>query len=177
MEWYILQSLSGQEQRIATLIKEKAAKDGLDKYIEEVIVPTEKVSEIHKGKKITTNKKFLPGYVLLKMDMQDSLWHLITSIPKVGKFLGAGGKPTRVSEAEIAKIMKQLEESVIAREKEALFVVGDFVQVKEGPFESFKGTIEDIDMEKQKLKVELSIFGRPTPIELTFDQVSKVNSE
>ena len=177
MEWYILQSLSGQEQRIATLIKEKAVKDGLDKYIEKIIVPTEEVSKIHKGKKVTASKKFLPGYILVKMDMQDALWHLISNIPKVGKFLGVGGRPTKVPEAEVAKIMKQLEDNVLAKEKEGIFVVGDSVQVKEGSFDGFKGVIVDVDLEKQKLKVEVSIFGRSTPIELNFDQVSKVESE
>ena len=176
MDWYILQSLSGQEKRIATLIKEKARKDDLDKYIEEVIVPTEKVTQVHKGKKVTADKKFLPGYILLKMDMRDALWHLITSIPKVGKFLGSGGKPKKVPEAEVAKIMEQLEASVVAREQESLFVIGDSVKVNEGPFESFIGTIEDVDSEKQKLKVSVVIFSRATPLELNFTQVSKVDS-
>jgi len=176
VDWYILQSLSGQEKRIATLIKEKARKDGLEECVEEIIVPTEKVTEIQKGKKVTTDKKFLPGYILLKMDMKDELWHLITNIPKVGRFLGASGKPKKVPDAEIAKIMKQIEVSAIAREKESLFVVGDSVKVNEGPFESFVGTVEDVDGEKQKLKVSVVIFSRATPLELSFTQVSKVNS-
>jgi transcription termination/antitermination protein NusG len=176
VDWYILQSLSGQEKRIATLIKEKARKDGLDEYIEEVVVPTEKVTEIQKGKKVSTDKKFLPGYILLKMDMKDELWHLITNIPKVGRFLSMDGKPKKVPEAEIAKIMEQIEVSAIAREKASLFVVGDSVKVNEGPFESFIGTVEDVDVEKQKLKVSVVIFSRATPLELNFTQVNKASS-
>ena len=173
MDWYILQSLSGQEKRIASLIREKAKKDGLDNLIAEIIVPTEKVTEMQRGKKVSTDKKFLPGYILLNMDMQDQLWHMIANIPKVGKFLGMGGKPRKVPQAEINKIMQQIEVSANAREKESLFVVGDSVKVNEGPFESFIGTVEDVDQDKQKLRVSVVIFSRATPLELNFDQVSK----
>ena len=126
--------------------------------LKRIVVPTEKVTEIQKGKKVSTDKKFLPGYILLKMDMKDELWHLITNIPKVGRFLSMDGKPKKVPEAEIAKIMEQIEVSAIAREKASLFVVGDSVKVNEGPFESFIGTVEDVDVEKQKLKVSVVIF-------------------
>jgi transcriptional antiterminator NusG len=175
VDWYILQSLSGQEKRIASLIKEKARKDGLDQYLGEIIVPTEKVTEIQKGKKVSMDRKFLPGYILLNMDMKDELWHMIANIPKVGRFLGMDGKPKKVPKVEIDKIMEQLEASVVAREKDSLFVVGDAVKVNEGPFESFLGTVEDVDKEKQKLRVSVVIFSRATPLELSFTQVSKVN--
>jgi transcriptional antiterminator NusG len=173
VDWYILQSLSGQEKRIATLIREKAKKDGLDESIGEIVVPTEKVTEMQKGKKVSTDRKFLPGYILVKMDLKDELWHMIANIPKVGKFLGMSGKPRKVPQAEINKIMQQIEVSANAREKESLFAVGDSVKVNEGPFESFIGTVEDVDQDKQKLKVSVVIFSRSTPLELNFDQVSK----
>jgi len=176
VDWYILQSLSGQEKRVAALIAEKARKEGLDKYIEEVIVPTEKVTEVRKGKKVSADKKFLPGYILLKMDMKDELWHLITSLPRAGRFLGIDGKPKKVPESEVAKIMQQLEASVLAKEQASLFVVGDSVKINEGPFESFIGEVEDVDGDKQKLKISVVIFSRATPLELNFTQVSKVNS-
>lgn len=175
MDWYILQSLSGQEKRIATLIMDKAKKDGLGACINEIVVPTEKVMEMHKGKKISMDRKFLPGYILLNVDMKDELWHLIANIPKVGRFLGMGGKPQKVPKSEIDKIMNQIEANVIEREKKSLFVVGDSVKVNEGPFESFTGTVEDVDQEKQKLKVSVVIFSRATPLELNFAQVTKVN--
>jgi transcriptional antiterminator NusG len=175
VDWYILQSLSGQEKRIATLIVDKAKKDGLGECIAEIVVPTEKVMEMHKGKKISMDKKFLPGYILLNVDMKDELWHLIANIPKVGRFLGMGGKPQKVPKAEIDKIMSQIQANVIEREKKSLFVVGDSVKVNEGPFESFTGTVEDVDQDKQKLKVSVVIFSRATPLELSFTQVTKVN--
>ena len=176
MDWYILQSLSGQEKRIATLIVDKAKKDGLGECINEIIVPTEKVMEVHKGKKVSMDRKFLPGYILLNVDMKDELWHLIANIPKVGRFLGMGGKPQKVPKSEIDKIMNQIEANVIEREKKSLFVVGDSVKVNEGPFESFTGTVEDVDQDRQKLKVSVVIFSRATPLELNFTQVTKVSA-
>lgn len=174
MKWYILQSLSGQERRIADSIKEKAAKVGLDKNIEEIIIPTEKVREVRKGKKVEVEKKFLPGYILIKMEMDDALWHVIKNVPKVGGFLGAQGKPEEVPQREIDNIMKQIETNVVARKQALVFEVGDSVRVNDGPFESFVGSVEEVEESKQRLKVFVTIFGRSTPLDLSFTQVTKV---
>lgn len=173
MDWYILQSLSGQEKRVAAAITERAEKEGLSQYVEQVIVPIEKVQEVKKGKKVDAERKFLPGYILVRMEMRDDLWHMITSIAKVGKFLGIRGQPQRVSEKEVQNILGQIESRVLARRQEAMFDVGDEVVVNEGPFESFTGVVEDIDEEKQRMKVSVTIFGRATPLDLEFKQVSK----
>lgn len=173
MDWYILRALSGQEKKVASSIKEKAEKEGIGQCIEEIIIPTEKVTEIHKGKKISVDKKFLPGYILIRMEMQDKLWHLIVNVPGVGNFLGAKGKPEKVPASQIAEIMKQIETKAIAREQESIFEIGDTVKINDGPFESFTGAVEEVDKDKQKVKVSVVIFGRATPLELNFGQVSK----
>jgi len=174
MKWYILQSLSGQEKRIATSIQEKAIKENLQEYIGEIIVPVEKVLEIKKGKKVSVERKFLPGYILIKMDMNDNLWHAIKNIPKVGGFLGASGRPQEVSEREVQVIMEQIQNSAIARTQASVFKIGDSVKIKDGPFESFLGTVEDVEESKKRLKVSVVIFGRATPLDLEFEQVTKV---
>ena len=174
MKWYILQSMSGQEKKVADSIKEQAAKKGLDKNIEDIVIPTEKVVEVRKGKKVDVERKFLPGYILIKMEMNDDLWHVIKSVPKVGGFLGVDGKPQEVSEKEIKSIMSQIETSAIARKQALVFEVGDSVKVNDGPFESFVGVIEEVDDSKQRLKVFVTIFGRSTPLDLGFNQVTKV---
>lgn len=173
MDWYILRALSGQEKKVATAIKEKAAKEGLADCIEEIVIPTEKVTEIHKGKKVSVDKKFLPGYILIKMEMQNKLWHLIVNIPGVGNFLGTKDRPEKVPTSQVAAIMKQIENKAIAREQESVFEVGDTVKINDGPFESFTGAVEEVDRDKQKVKVSVVIFGRATPLELNFEQVSK----
>jgi len=174
MKWYILQSLSGQEKRIAASIAEKAEKENLREYIGEIIVPIEKVMEIKKGKKVSVDKKVLPGYILIKMDMNDNLWHAIKQIPKVGGFLGANGKPQQISEKEVQTIMDQIQSSAIARKQASVFKIGDSVKIKDGPFESFLGSVEDVEESKKRLKVSVVIFGRATPLDLEFEQVTKV---
>jgi len=174
MKWYILQSLSGQEKRIAAAIQEKAQKENLQHLIGEVVVPVEKVVEIKKGKKVDVEKKFLPGYILVKMEMNDNLWHVIKKIPKVGGFLGAHGKPQEISEKEVQLIMEQIQSNVIARKQASVFRIGDSVKIKDGPFESFLGTVEDVEESKKRLKVSVTIFGRQTPLDLEFEQVTKV---
>lgn len=174
MKWYILQSLSGQEKRIAASIEEKAEKENLKEYIGEIVIPIEKVIEIKKGKKVSVDKKVLPGYILIKMDMNDNLWHAIKQIPKVGSFLGANGKPQQISEKEVQVIMEQIQNSAIARKQASVFKIGDSVKIKDGPFESFLGNVEDVEESKKRLKVSVVIFGRATPLDLEFEQVTKV---
>jgi len=174
MKWYILQSLSGQEKRIAASIAEKAEKENLKDYIGEIVIPIEKVIEIKKGKKVSVDKKVLPGYILIKMDMNDNLWHAIKQIPKVGGFLGANGKPQQISEREVQVIMEQIQNSAIARKQASVFKIGDSVKIKDGPFESFLGNVEDVEESKKRLKVSVVIFGRATPLDLDFEQVTKV---
>ena len=173
MKWYILQSLSGQEKKIAASIQEKAEKEGVQDHIEEIIVPVEKVIEVKKGKKVSVEKKFLPGYILIKMNMNDNLWHAIKRIPKVGGFLGSSDKPQQISEKEVQVIMDQIQNSAIARTQASIFKVGDSVKIKDGPFESFVGTVEDVEEGKRRLKVSVVIFGRSTPLDLEFEQVIK----
>jgi transcriptional antiterminator NusG len=174
MKWYILQSLAGQEKKVVLAIEEKAEKENLKDSIGEVIIPVEKVVEIKRGKKVDVEKKFLPGYILIKMDMNDNLWHAIKGISKVGGFLGANGKPQEISEKEVQTIMEQIQTSAIARTQAAAFKVGDSVKIKDGPFESFLGTVEDVEESKKRVKVSVIIFGRSTPLDLEFEQVTKV---
>lgn len=172
-KWYILQVLSGAESRVAEAIREKAVKDGFADQLVEVVVPVEKVFEVRKGKKIQVEKKFLPGYILLKMNLTDNFWHAIKSIPKVGGFLGGGGKPQEISQKEVDRILEQIEKSEERKRTALLFEVGDSVKVNDGPFESFIGTVENVDEEKQRLRVSVAIFGRATPVDLDFTQVTK----
>lgn len=174
MKWYILQSYANQEKSVVESIREKAEKAGLAHNIAEVIIPTEKVTEIKRGKKVSVEKRFLPGYILIKMELSDALWHVIRRISKVTGFLGADGKPQEVSEAEIQRITKQIETNAVAREMALRFEVGESVKVNDGPFESFVGVIEGVDETKQRLKVSVTIFGRSTPVDLEFSQVIKV---
>lgn len=172
--WYILQVLSGAEGRIAETIKEKVIKEGFSDLLQEVVVPMEKVLEVKKGKKVQVEKKFLPGYILVKMSLTDDLWHAIKSIPKVGGFLGGGGKPQRISQREVDRILEQIKASEEKKRSALVFETGDSVKVNDGPFESFVGTIENVDEEKQRLRVSVAIFGRATPIDLDFTQVTKI---
>ena len=173
MNWYILRAVSGQEKKVVSAVEELLVKEGLKDLVEEIIIPTEKVTEVQKGKKITVDKKFLPGYILIKMQMQDKLWHLISNISGVGGFLGSKGNPRKVPESEVKAIMQQIEDKAQASEEKSVFLVGDIVKVNDGPFASFTGTIEEVDEEKSKLKVSVVIFGRATPLELNYDQVIK----
>lgn len=173
MKWYILQSLSGQEKKVAESIREKAEKEGLSECIGDIVVPTEKVKEVRKGKKIDVERRFLPGYILLQVDMRDELWHVITTIPRVGKFLGSKGKPQEVTETEVKNILEQIKVNAVEREQLSVFEVGDSVKINDGPFESFVGNIEGIDESKKRLKVMVTIFGRSTPVDLGFNQVTK----
>ncbi|MBN9542543.1 MAG: transcription termination/antitermination protein NusG [Alphaproteobacteria bacterium] len=171
--WYVLYSLSGQEKKVAQSILEKAKALGVDHLIEEVLVPTEGVVEVKRGKKVNAEKKIFPGYVLAKMVMNDDTWHMIRNIPKVTNFLGANNKPQPISEREVKKIFEHIEQAALAPKFSDNYEVGNSVRIIDGPFESFVGVVEEVDAVKSRLKVAVSIFGRATVIDLDFGQVSK----
>ena len=172
--WYVLHVYSGFENKVAEGIREKAAKQGLEEFIDEILVPTEEVVEVKRGQRVNTERKFFPGYVLAKLEMNDNVWHLIKDTPKVSGFLGAGGnRPVAISEREAMRILKQVQEGVDNPRSSVVYDIGEEVKVCDGPFASFAGIVEEIDEEKSKLKVSVSIFGRATPVELDFAQVEK----
>ena len=172
--WYIVQSYSSFEKKVANAIKEEAIKAKLEDKIEEVFVPTHNVTEVRRGKRVQRNKKYFPGYVLVKMDMDNQIYHLIKNIKKVSGFLGQRGNPLPVSEKEIEKIRGQIKDGVVQSKSLISYNIGENVQVIDGPFASFSGLVEEVDEEKSKLKVSVMIFGRATPVELEFNQVEKV---
>jgi len=171
--WYILQTFSGFEQKIAATIKDTVKKRNLDEKIQEVLVPIHEVTEVKRGKRVQRKKKYFPSYVLLKMEMSKDLYHMIKNIQKVTGFLGPTGNPASVSEKEIDKIMGRIKEGTLAPKTQISFDIGEQVKVCEGPFASFSGLVEEVDEEKARLKVSVSIFGRPTPIDLEYNQVEK----
>ena len=173
--WYIVQAHSNFENKVAKLIKEESEKLNFSEKIEEIIVPTHDITEVRRGKRVQRKKKYFPGYVLIKSEMDNDLYHIIKNIKKVSGFLGSKGVPIPVSDKEIEKILGQIKDGV-AQPKSAIdYSVGEKVQVIDGPFASFNGLIEDIDEEKSRLKVSVSIFGRPTPVDLEYNQVEKVS--
>jgi len=174
IRWYVLHVYSGFEKKIASQIKETAAQKGLADQIEEVMVPTEEVVEIRRAQKVNAERKFFPGYVLVKMNLTDETWHLVRDIPKVTGFLGSKMRPTPISEAEATRMLRQAQEGTEHRRPAILFEVGEQVRVADGPFTSFNGVIEDVDEDKGRVKVSVSIFGRSTPVELEYTQVEKV---
>ncbi len=171
--WYIVHAYSGFEHKIKQQIEEKAIQIGVVDQIEEIVVPTENVMEVRRGKKVEAEKKFFPGYLLIKMQLTDAAWHMVKNTDKVTGFLGADGKPQRVPQAEVDEIFKQMEEGVTAGTRGIIFEIGEQVKVTDGPFDSFTGTVEDVDEDREKVKVSVSIFGRATPVELDYTQVQK----
>ena len=171
--WYIVQAYSNFERKVADAIKEKVAQTKLEHLFDDVIVPTEKVVEIRRGRKVDTERKFFPGYVLVKMDLTDQTFHLIKNTPKVTGFLGADNKPMPISEKEAMSILQQVQEGVDKPRPKVLFEPGELVRVTEGPFNDFNGTVEEVNYEKSRLRVAVLIFGRATPVELEFAQVEK----
>jgi transcriptional antiterminator NusG len=172
--WYVVHVYSGFEKKIASAIKEQAAQKGLADHFDEVLVPAEEVVEVRRGQKVNAERKFFPGYVLVKMELTDDAWHLVKNTPKVTGFLGTKIRPTPISEAEAERIMKQTQEGVEHPRPSVTFQVGEQVRVADGPFTSFNGTVEDVDEHAGRVKVSVSIFGRPTPVDLEYSQVEKV---
>ena len=173
--WYIVQSHSSFENKVAQLIKEEAEKAKISDKIEEIIVPTHDITEVKRGKRVQRKRKYFPGYVLIKSEMDNNIYHLIKNIKKVSGFLGSKGSPVPVSDKEIEKILGQIKDGVVQPTSGIEYSVGEKVQVIDGPFASFTGLVEDIDEEKSRLKVSVLIFGRPTPVELEYNQVEKAS--
>ena len=174
--WYVIHVYSGFENKVAQSIKEQARQMGMEDLVEDVQVPTEEVVRMHRGAKVSSERKFFPGYVLVKMDLTDDTWHLIKNTAKVTGFLGGGGrgKPVPISEGEAGRILRQVQEGVERPKPAVSFEIGEQVKVADGPFASFNGTVEDVDEERARLKVAVSIFGRSTPVELDYAQVEKI---
>jgi len=172
--WYIVHAYTNFERKVADAIRERARQAGLEHLIEDIVVPTEEVTEVRRGRKVLAERKFLPGYVLVKMDLTDQVFHLIRNTPKVTGFLGAENRPMPISDDEAARILHQVREGVERPKPSVTFEVGEQVRVADGPFASFSGSVEEVDEERSRLKVAVSIFGRPTPVELEFGQVEKV---
>ena len=173
--WYIIHAYSGFENKVRDAILAEATRLGLTPLVESVEVPTEKVTEVRRGKKVTSDRKFFPGYVLAKLGMTDDVYHLIKNTPKVTGFLGASGKPQPISDAEAARILNTKEEQALAPKQKISvdYEIGDQVKVLEGPFASFNGVVEELDFDRSRVKVSVSIFGRATPVELEFEQVER----
>ena len=173
--WYIIQSHSSFENKVAKLIKEEAEKAKILDKIEEIVVPTHDITEVKRGKRVQRKKKYFPGYVLIKSEMDNSIYHMIKNIKKVSGFLGSRGSPVPVSDKEIEKILGQIKDGIAQPTTSIEYSVGEKVQVIDGPFASFSGLVEDIDEDKSRLKVSVLIFGRPTPVELEYNQVEKAS--
>ena len=173
MRWYVLHVYSGFENKVAEAINEKARKLKLTERVGEIMVPTEEVVEVKRGKRVPSERKFFPGYVLAKLDMSDQVWHMIKDTPKVTGFLGANNKPAPITQREADALIKQIQEGVESPRPSVIFDIAEEVKVIDGPFASFNGIVEEVDEEKAKLKVPVSIFGRATPVELEYSQVEK----
>ena len=174
MNWYIVQAYSGFEKKVVDSIKDELKKHKLTENLQEILVPTHQVTEVKKGKRTKKDKKFFPGYVLIKIELTKQIYHLIKNLQKVSGFLGSSDKPTPISDEEIKRILGQVSESAVTQKAAGIsFEIGEKVKVCDGPFASFNGLIEEIDEEKSRLKVSVSIFGRATPVDLEFNQVEK----
>ena len=173
--WYIIHAYSGFENKVRDAIMADATRLGLDALVESVEVPTETITEVRRGKKVQSEKKFFPGYVLAKLSMNDDVYHLVKNTPKVTGFLGSMGKPQPISEAEAARILNTQEEAAAAPKTKIKvdYEIGDSVKVLDGPFASFNGIVEELDFDRSRVKVSVSIFGRATPVELEFEQVER----
>ena len=174
MRWYVVHAYSGFEKSVQRALLERVQRQGMTEQFGRILVPVEEVVELKMGQKSISERKFFPGYVLVEMEMNDDTWHLIKSTPKVTGFVGGtANKPTPISEKEVEKIMQQMKDGVDKPRPKVLFEVGEMVRVKEGPFTDFNGSVEDVNYEKSKIRVSVTIFGRATPVELDFGQVEK----
>jgi transcriptional antiterminator NusG len=174
MRWYVVHTFSGFEKQVARSLQEHIKNAGMQDKFGEILIPTEEVVEMKSGQKRTSERKFFPGYVLVKMDMEDETWHLVKAVPKVSGFIGGTGtKPTPISDKEAQVILQQVQEGVEKPRPKFSFSAGESVRVVDGPFQDFNGTVEDVNYEKSRLRVSVSIFGRMTPVELEFSQVEK----
>jgi transcriptional antiterminator NusG len=174
VRWYVIHVYSGFERKVAQSIEEQARQAGMSERIQQVMVPMEEVVEVRRGQKVASERKFFPGYVLVKMEMSDETWHLVKNTPKVTGFLGGRGRPSPISEAEAARILHQVQEGIERPKPSISFEIGEQVRVSDGPFTSFSGLIEEVDEARARVKVAVSIFGRSTPVELEYAQVEKV---
>ena len=172
--WYIIHAYSGFENKVKESILSEAERMGLSQLVEQVEVPVETVTEVKRGKKVQVERKFMPGYVLAKLEMNDDVYHLVKNTPKVTGFLGSGSKPIPVSEKEVQRIIGTIEEGVERPKPTISFEIGEQVRVTDGPFASFNGSVEQVDEERARLRVTVSIFGRATPVELEYGQVEKI---
>jgi len=172
--WYIVHAYSNFEKKVAESIREQAKQRGLEDLVDDILVPTETVTEVRRGRKVNSERKFYPGYVLVKMALTDEVFHLIKNTPKVTGFLGATDKPQPISDAEAARLLQQVQEGIERPKPSVTFEVGENVRVSDGPFASFNGVVEEVDEARSRVKVAVSIFGRATPVELEFGQVEKV---
>ncbi len=174
MQWYVVHAYSGFEKKVAQSLREQSVVKGMEELFEEILVPTEEVVEMRRGSKVNSERKFFPGYVLVKMELNEDSYHLVKNTPKVTGFLGAGNKPVPISQAEADRILHQVKEGVERPKPSVTFEIGEEVRVNDGPFQSFNGQVEDVDEERARLKVSVSIFGRSTPVELEYGQVEKL---
>ena len=172
--WYIIHAYSGFENKVRDAINSEATRLGLERFVDQIEVPTETITEVKRGKKVQSERKFMPGYVLAKLELNDQVYHLVKNTPKVTGFLGPNGKPQPIPDAQAARMLDTKDEAAAAGPKAKISVdyeIGDAVKVLDGPFASFNGTVEELDFEKSRVKVSVSIFGRATPVELDFEQV------